>query len=89
MNVGETVKLDTEVLKEYEKVFEDFSTAFKKMAGNKKTYKVNYYKEAARNPKGKLCMKCSLKSNCDFSVLDFEGDNLNVWCAKIFVRAEK
>jgi len=89
MKIDDSVKINTEVLKEYVKVFKEFSIAFKKMAGNKKVYKINYYKEAARNPKSKLCMKCSLKSNCDFSVLDFEGDNLNVWCAKLFVKAEE
>lgn len=86
MNVGETVKLDTEVLKEYEKVFKGFPIAFKKMAGNKKTYKINYYKEAARDLKSKLCMKCPLKKDCNLSVVDFEGDNLNVWCAKLFIK---
>ena len=88
IKIGDSYKLDIETLKKYVEAFEGFTVAFKKMAGNKKEYIVNYYAEGLRDPKSKLCKKCPLVKDCDFSMVDFEGDSLNAWCAKLFIKVE-
>lgn len=89
MKIGDKVKINKRAFEKFIECFPKDKDELKKSLKTKEIYEVEYYKESTRNPADNLCKKCKLSDECEFDVLDFKGNGISVWCAKLFEPANK